>query len=231
MTKQTSFDPYALLGALNGERVSYVVVGGFARVVHGSGETTAGLDIVPSLREENLRRLGRVLEQLEAPLTVEQLASSEPTTVATRAGELRIVSTPWGTRGYDDLRIRAVRENLGRSVRPAIASVVDCARMLKASNRAVDADRLLRLRRMMELERGLGRQRGLRSSVDRSARRIRNPELPANRPRGSERDLAASRHRHRPLPPPGCARRRDATRGGRARSRWRAGGARAREST
>jgi hypothetical protein len=47
----------ALLDALNGERVSYVVVGGFARVVHGSGETTAALDIVPSLREENLRRL------------------------------------------------------------------------------------------------------------------------------------------------------------------------------
>jgi hypothetical protein len=82
-------------------------------------------------------------------------------TASTRAGELRIVPAPWGTQGYDDLRIRAVHENLGRGVRPAVASVVDCVRMLEASNRAVDAERLLRLRRMMELERRLVRHRGL----------------------------------------------------------------------
>jgi hypothetical protein len=64
VTKQRPFDPYALFAALERERVSYVVVGGFARVVHGSAETSDGLDIVPSLREENLRRLGRALEQL-----------------------------------------------------------------------------------------------------------------------------------------------------------------------
>jgi hypothetical protein len=155
VTKQPPFDPYALLAALDRERVSYVVVGGFARVVNGSGETTRGLDIVPSLREENLRRLARALEQLEAPLTAEQLASAEPVTAATRAGELRIVPEPWGTRGYDDLRRRAGRENLGRGLRPAVASAVDCVRMLEASEREVDADRLLRLRRMMELERQL----------------------------------------------------------------------------
>ena len=161
MTKEPPFDPYALLAALDRERVSYVVVGGFARVVHGSGETTAGLDIVPSLREENLRRLGRVLEQLEAPVRADQLASAEPVAASTRAGELRIVPAPWGTRGYDDLRIRAVRENLGRGLRPAIASAVDCVRMLEGSERDVDADRLVRIRRMMELERELVPQRRL----------------------------------------------------------------------
>lgn len=160
MTTQPPFDPYALLAALDRERVSYVVVGGFARVVNGSGETTRGLDIVPSLREENLRRIARVLEQLEAPVNADQLASTEAVTVSTRAGELRIVPAPWGTRGYDDLRRRADRENLGRGVRPAVASVVDCVRMLEASDREVDADRLVRLRRMMELERELVPERG-----------------------------------------------------------------------
>jgi hypothetical protein len=161
VTKEPPFDPYALLAALDGERVSYVVVGGFARVVHGSGETTAGLDVAPSLREENLRRLARALEQLEAPLTAEQLGVAEPVTASTRAGVLRVVPEPWGTRGYDDLRRRAERENLGRGLRPAVASVVDCVRMLEASEREVDADRLLRLRRMMELERQLAPERGL----------------------------------------------------------------------
>ena len=159
MTEQPAFDPYALFEALDRERVSYVVVGGFARVVHGSAETTRGLDIVPSLRDENLRRLARALAELDATgpdrrlLDGESLASTEPIEARTRAGLLRIVPTPWGTRGYDDLRIRASRENLGQGARPAIVSIVDCVRMLEASGRNGDAERLQRLRRLMELER------------------------------------------------------------------------------
>ncbi len=163
MSKRPVFDPYALFAALDRERVSYVVVGGFARVVHGSAEITDGLDVVPSLREENLRRLDRALEELDASeaALAERLVSLEPVTAQTRAGELRIVPEPWGTRGYDDLRIRASRENLGRGVRPSVASVVDCVRMLDASEHEPDAERLLRLRRMMELERQLVPRRRL----------------------------------------------------------------------
>jgi hypothetical protein len=165
MTKANPFDPYALVEALDRQRVSYVVVGGFARVVHGSAERTDGLDIVPSLREENLRRLERALEDLGARGRVDAalLASSpDPVTIRTVAGELRLVPTPWGTRGYEDLRIRANHENLGRSIRPAIASVVDLAGMLDASPRPHDVERLHRLQRMMELERQLIRDRRLR---------------------------------------------------------------------
>lgn len=167
MTKRLAFDPYAMLEALDRERVSYVVIGGFARVVHGSAETTRGLDVVPSLREENLRRLGRVLDILDArgpdrkPVDAASLTSSEPIEARTRAGELKLVPTPWGTRGYDDLRIRSFRENLGRGARPAIASVVDCVRMLEASGRDPDRERLERLRRLMELERQRVHQRRL----------------------------------------------------------------------
>ena len=163
MSDRPVFDPYELFAALDRGRVAYVVIGGFARVVHGSGEITDGLDIVPSLREENLRRLARVelLECMGEPALAEGLASREPLTALTRAGELRIVPEPWGTRGYDDLRIRANRENLGRGVRPAVASLVDCVRMLDASEREPDSDRLVRLRRMMELERQLVPSRGL----------------------------------------------------------------------
>ncbi|MGH3063258.1 MAG: hypothetical protein ACRDMK_02870, partial [Gaiellaceae bacterium] len=102
MKRQSAFDPYALFEALDRERVSYVVVGGFARIVHGSAETTRGLDIVPSLREENLRRLARALDELEArgtdrkPVDVESLSPADAVTARTRAGELRIVPTPWG---------------------------------------------------------------------------------------------------------------------------------------
>ncbi|HEU5215067.1 MAG TPA: hypothetical protein VFU30_05970 [Gaiellaceae bacterium] len=163
MSSRPEFDPYELLAALDRERVSYVIIGGFARVVHGSGEVTDGLDIAPSLRDENLRRLDRALDQLgvDDPALAERMAGREPVIAETRAGELRIVPEPWGTRGYDDLRIRAGRENLGRGLRPAVASVVDCVRMLDASERDADPDRLIRLRRMMDLERQLAPSRSL----------------------------------------------------------------------
>jgi hypothetical protein len=162
MSERPAFDPYALFAALERERVAYVVIGGFARVVHGSGEVTDGLDIVPSLREENLRKLDRALEELDGTEPVaERLAAGEPVLAQTRAGNVRIVPKPWGTRGYDDIRIRASRENLGRGARPAVASVADCVRMLDASERKPDGERLQRLRRMMELERQLAPSRGL----------------------------------------------------------------------
>ena len=119
--------------------------------------------LAPSLQPEDLRRLARALEELGAdePALAERVGSNESVTKRTRAGELRIVPEPWGTRGYDDLRIRANRENLGRGARPAVASVVDCIRMLDASERQRDIERLVRMRRMMELERQLVPRRTL----------------------------------------------------------------------
>ncbi len=167
MSKRAPLDPYALFEALERHRVGYVVIGGFARVVHGSGELTRDLDIVPSLRDDNLRRLASALEDVGTrpsavrALQTAELTEGEPLTVDTPAGRLTIVPKPWGTRGYDDFRIRANRENLGRGLRPRIASLVDLARTLEASDRAQDAERLIRLRRQMELERQLHRHRGL----------------------------------------------------------------------
>jgi hypothetical protein len=166
MSPKQPFDPYALFEALDRERFGYVVIGAFARVVHGTAETTRGVDIVPSMREESLRRLARVLEDLEAtakrkPVGPDQLGTTERMPLKTRAGELSLVPTPWGTRGYDDLRIRGNRENLGRGIRAPIASVVDLACMLDASPRPEDIVRLHRLQRMLELERQLVRDRRL----------------------------------------------------------------------
>ena len=164
------FDPYELLGALQGHNVSFVVIGAFARVVHGTRELTHGIDISPSMREENVTRLENALEDLDArradgqPLDLRNL--EQPVVeLETRAGELKLVPEPAGTRGYDDLRRRADREPLGRGLRPQIASADDLARMLGALDREEDVERLLRLRRLMNLEHTLshelGRSRGI----------------------------------------------------------------------
>ena len=154
------FNPYAILAALERSRVSYVVVGGFARVAHGTGEVTQGIDITPSLRRENVARLNRALAELDARAADGQppsVASEAPaaTALRTSAGELKVVPVPDGTRGYDDLRRHATREAIGRGLRAQIASAGDLARMLGALGRPEDQEKLLRLRRLVELGRAL----------------------------------------------------------------------------
>jgi len=159
------FDPYELLAALQAQRVSFVVIGAFARVVRGTRELTDGIDITPSRREDNLERLKTALEELDARrvdgkrLDVHHMAGPV-VALETHAGELKLVPEPAGTRGYDDLRRRADREPLGRGLRPQIASTDDLARMLGALDREQDVDRLLRLRRLMSLEHQLARDLG-----------------------------------------------------------------------
>ncbi len=77
--------------------------------------------------------------------------------LATDAGELKIVPEPAGTRGYDDLRRRAMAQPLGRGLRPSVASLDDHARMLAALGREHDRQPLLTMQRLIELEHELGR--------------------------------------------------------------------------
>lgn len=160
------FDPYALLATLDSRRVNFVVIGAFARVIRGSGEITEGLDITPSWRDDNLPRIAKALVDLDAhrkdgqPLDLAAL--TEPiVALDTRAGELKLVPQPAGSRGYDDLRRAASREPLGQGLRPQVASPGDLARMLGALNRDYDIPTLLRLRRLIELDRERSRTRGL----------------------------------------------------------------------
>ncbi len=164
------FDPIAVLQALDGQRVTYIVIGGLGRVIHGSDELTDGIDIVPSTRDENLRRLGLALDELNArgpdgkpPVLERDLAGKPVLELQTDAGELKIVPEPAGTRGYDDLRRAASREPLGHGVRPSVASLGDHARMLAALSREQDLEPLHTVRRLveLELERSRGRSRGI----------------------------------------------------------------------
>jgi hypothetical protein len=163
------FDPIAVLHALDAEGVRYIVVGAVGRVIHGSPELTDGIDIVPSVKDENLSRLGLALEELNAcradgkPLNVDKdIGRQAVLELKTSAGELKLVPEPAGTRGYDDLRRGANREPVGRGARPSVASLPDHARMLAALDRQQDLETLQSVRRLIELERQRSRGRGLR---------------------------------------------------------------------
>jgi hypothetical protein len=94
--RASPFDPYELLSALKSAHVNFVVIGAFARMIHGTGEITDGLDITPSMRGDNVSRLEKALDDLEAvrvddrPLDVS--GSRDPVIdLRTRAGKLRVV--------------------------------------------------------------------------------------------------------------------------------------------
>lgn len=164
---QTRFDPYAMLAELEREKVSYILIGGLARVIEGSDELTRGLDVTPSTRPENLRRLEAALKSLNArredgsvPSLQEVDIAAEPVlALESDHGEIKIVATPGGTRGYDDLRRAARREPLGEGIRPSVASPGDLVRMLAALGRDHDALRIETMRHVAELDRGRGRER------------------------------------------------------------------------
>jgi hypothetical protein len=163
--KRPKFDPYGVLQALERHRVKYVVIGGFARVLRGTEEITRGIDIVPSSRSDNLRRLDEALHEIEAKDRngrelehLETTALDEPMVeLMTGYGELNIVPTPTGTQGYDDLRRAARREPLGRGVHPEVASIGDLARMSSALGTERDLAHVRQLRRLSALERSRSR--------------------------------------------------------------------------
>ena len=161
------FDPRELLGALERNRINYVVIGGLARVLHGADEVTADVDICPSGRADNLRRLARALLDLEArpvqgsslDLDAEEPSLDSLVELETRFGPLTLVPGPADTRGYDDLRRRSRREPLGGGLRAPIADAGDLIRTLDGLNRPGDPERIAALRHITELERSFGMER------------------------------------------------------------------------
>lgn len=154
------FDPYAILAALERARANYVVVGAFARIVQGADERAAGIDIVPSVRGDNLRRVTLALGELDAqPTATESDLDTPSAEFSSAVGLITIETEPAGTRaGYDDLRRAAAREPIGRGLRVPVASTADLARMLAALGREADLPKLIALRRLQRLERERGRE-------------------------------------------------------------------------
>jgi hypothetical protein len=155
------FDPRAILGSLERNYVDYVVIGGLARVIRGTPETTTGVDICPSFTAANVERLAQAANELGAQpvgggrldISDAALGSTDVTTLTTSAGELKIVPAPSGApSGFVDLRRAATKEHLGHGLQPLVASTADLVRLAAALHRGSDVERLSELRRIMELE-------------------------------------------------------------------------------
>jgi hypothetical protein len=162
-----AFDPYAILGALEEAQVWCVLIGGLARVVQGSDETTAGLDITPASQSRNLERVVAALERLDAsPASGARLERAiadpereTPLRLVSPAGEIQVVHRPAGTRGYEDLRRKASYLHIGKGLRPQVAGPGDLVRMMEALDRPEQVRSLEAMRRVVDLDRSRGRGR------------------------------------------------------------------------
>lgn len=101
-----------LLRALVDGEVEFVVVGGVAAVLEGAPVSTFDLDIVYSTREDNLVRLGRVLQDLEAIYVdpagrtirpdIDRLKGGGHHLLRTRYGRLDVLGSVGADQSFED---------------------------------------------------------------------------------------------------------------------------------
>lgn len=144
-----------LIATLSGGGVEFLIVGGLAANVHGSGRLTSDVDVVYRRTAENLQRLADVLAPLHPylrgappglPFTLDRrtLAAGMNFTLVTTAGDLDLLGEVTGGGGYEALLPHSVGiELFGHRVR--CLDLPTLIRVKRAAGRAKDFEVLAEL--------------------------------------------------------------------------------------
>jgi hypothetical protein len=160
---------FELLRELRSHDVEFIVIGGFALGFHGAGRATKDVDVVPKPGEQNLTRLWRALEELEAePQGLEDFRSEELPVewglegliagrgnwiVHTRFGRLDVMQLVEPFDSYDELRAHAVEEYVDEVGGPIlVAGLEDLIAMKETAGRDQDLIDVTTLRMAHGLE-------------------------------------------------------------------------------
>ncbi|HJP89222.1 MAG TPA: hypothetical protein VJ850_09335 [Candidatus Limnocylindrales bacterium] len=148
MSEIGPYDWTGALYALTDGGVRFVLIGGVAARVLGSPSVTRDLDVCYARDRDNLEALSTVLQALHARLRgvpddvpfrldARTLAAGDSFTFVTDLGDLDVLATPSGTRGFDDLVRSAMPYDFGgRNV--LVANIDDLIRMKRAAGRPKD---------------------------------------------------------------------------------------------
>lgn len=136
----------ATLAALETHRVEFVLVGDLANAIYDHGGIVSAVAIVPGNYGRNVDRLAHALGTLNAELGIAgrpdprgldwrqmDLRELTPCTFMTAYADIDIDFQPAGTSGFRDLFQDADRFEIGRGVRPYVASLDDLDRVGRGS--------------------------------------------------------------------------------------------------
>jgi hypothetical protein len=159
---EPEFRPERIIDVLGRHGVRFVVIGGFAAVIHGSPYVTFDIDVVPERSSENLERLSEALEELNARAwtppepqgttfrhDAKSLGEVNVWNLVTDHGRLDLTFVPSGTSGYEDLS-RDAGHFVILDVGVDVASLADVIRSKEAAGRDKDLYVLPVLRRLLD---------------------------------------------------------------------------------
>lgn len=156
----TELDIQGILAELSREEVDFLVIGGVAVGFHGHVRATKDVDVVPSRTEENLEKLVRVLERLDAvvegadefdpgelpdPLDPRALALGGNWVLLTRLGRLDLMQWLGDIPLWEELSPSAVEEQIG-GIPIKFVSYEDLVKLKELAARPEDLADLKRLR-------------------------------------------------------------------------------------
>ena len=151
MSDDLAFEPEIVLRSLNDHGVRYVLIGGYAAVLHGSPTVTLDADICAARGKENLEQLARALRSVHArirtatdpegiPVSLDGEFLSKMTMMnfVTDGGAFDLTFTPAAfPSGYDGFAEHAVSYDLDGLIVP-VASLADIIRSKRAAGRPKD---------------------------------------------------------------------------------------------
>lgn len=151
-----------LLRALDRHAVEHVIVGGVAAILEGAPMTTLDLDVVYRLDDDNIERLGRALEALEARYrdpdgrvilsTPDRLRATRVNLLETRLGLLDVMHEVGAGWRYGDLVARSHVRQI-EELRVLVLDLGDVIASKEVAGRDKDRAMLPLLRRTLELKR------------------------------------------------------------------------------
>jgi hypothetical protein len=158
--KPPDLDFQAILRVLDAHEVDFIVVGGVCGGLHGATITTFDLDIVHSRAPENLKRLLKALDELDARYRtpgkssrkpgLSHLASEGHQLLKTNSGALDLLGTIGKGHSYEDLLRESKPINAGKGLRIRLLNLPALIRIKEETAQEKDKLALLILRRTLE---------------------------------------------------------------------------------
>lgn len=160
------FDPDRIFSALSAHKVAFVVIGGIARVLHGSAQTTGDSDVLVARDEQNLNNLAAALADLDARLMVghevrafradsDRLRMGVNFSWMTTAGQVDTFGEAEGGFRYDDVVQNAVEVITAAGNRIKVASIDQLLEMKRRLVRPKDVRDVEELEQLKALSRQL----------------------------------------------------------------------------